>query len=106
LAYCARDKFINYFSKLWYSIVVLARAIVIFLLWGPAKIPELARSLGRARGEYSKASKETKVEQSEAKPEEKPDDELILVAQALGIKTEGKTKAQLAKEIIDKKSNQ
>ena len=88
------------------EVAIIVGAIAIFLIWGPAKIPELARSLGRARGEYSKASKEGEVEQSQAKSEEKPDNELILVAQALGIKTEGKTKAQLAKEIIDKKSNQ
>jgi sec-independent protein translocase protein TatA len=91
------------------EIAVIVGAVAIFLIWGPSKIPELARALGRARGEYSKASKEGDVGQSENKPKEqteKPDDELVLVAQSLGISTEGKTKAQLAKEIIDKKSNQ
>ena len=91
------------------ELAVIVGAIAIFLIWGPSKIPELARSLGRARGEYTKASKETEPEQSEAKPKEKdegPDSELILVAQALGISTSGKTKSQIAKEIIDKKSNQ
>jgi len=91
------------------EIAIIVGAIAIFLIWGPSKIPELARSLGRARGEYSKASKENedvKGEPTSKAQEEKPDDELILVAQALGIKTEGKTKSQLAKEIIDKKSNQ
>ncbi|MGD0804705.1 MAG: twin-arginine translocase TatA/TatE family subunit [Candidatus Bathyarchaeia archaeon] len=91
------------------ELAVIVGAIAIFLIWGPSKIPELARSLGRARGEYAKASKETELEQSKAKTKEKdesPDNELTLVAQALGISTEGKTKSQLAKEIIDKKSNQ
>ena len=90
------------------ELAVIVGAIAIFLIWGPSKIPELARSLGRARGEYSKASKESEVDQSDPKPikAEKPDNDLILVAQALGISTEGKTKAQLAKEIIDKKSYQ
>jgi sec-independent protein translocase protein TatA len=91
------------------EIAVIVGAIAIFLIWGPSKIPELARSLGRARGEFSKASKETDIVESNSKPNdkvEKPDDELLLVAQSLGISTEGKTKAQIAKEIIDKKSNQ
>jgi sec-independent protein translocase protein TatA len=91
------------------EIAIIVGAVAIFLIWGPSKIPELARALGRARGEYSMASKETEVEQSETKAKEKakePEDELILVAQALGISTEGKTRSQLAKEIIGKKSNQ
>jgi sec-independent protein translocase protein TatA len=91
------------------EIAVIVGAIAIFLIWGPSKIPELARSLGRARGEFSKASKETDIVESNSKPNdkvEKPDDELLLVAQSLGISTEGKTKAQIAKDIIDKKSNQ
>jgi sec-independent protein translocase protein TatA len=91
-----------------FELVIIVGAIAIFLIWGPSKIPELARALGRARREYTKASKESEIEQNETKPKmtEKPDDELILVAQALGISTEGKTSSQLAKEIIDKKSNQ
>jgi sec-independent protein translocase protein TatA len=91
------------------EIALIIGAIAVFLIWGPSKIPELARSLGRARGEFSKASKEGVNQQDEPKPnsnEEKPDNELILIAQALEIKTEGKTKSQLAKEIIDKKSKQ
>ena len=90
------------------ELAIIVGAIAIFLFWGPSKIPELARSLGRARAEYNKASKESETEPNKAKLEkevEKPEDELILVAQALGISTEGKTKAQIAKEIIEKKSN-
>ena len=89
------------------EIAIIVGAIVIFLIWGPKKIPELARSLGRARSEFSKASKESGNDSTESKPKdqgEKPDDELILVAQSLGISTEGKSKSQLAKEIIVKKA--
>ena len=38
-------------------IVILVVAIVL-VLWGPAKIPELARALGKAKGEFDKATKE------------------------------------------------
>ena len=91
------------------EIAIIVGAIAIFLIWGPSKIPELARALGRAKGEFSKASNESEIEQNEPKPKEeveKPDDDLILTAQALGISTKGKTKSQIAKEIIYKKSNQ
>ena len=33
-------------------------AIMIFLIWGPSKIPELARAIGRAKNEYQKAANE------------------------------------------------
>ena len=88
------------------EIAIIVGAIVIFLIWGPSKIPELARSLGRARSEFSKASKASEADSTDEPKDqgEKPDDELVLVAQSLGISTEGKTKSQLAKEIIDKKA--
>ena len=41
----------------WEWIIIGVVAIVI-IMWGPAKIPEFARSLGRAKGEFSKAQKE------------------------------------------------
>ena len=41
----------------WEWIIIGVVAIVI-ILWGPAKIPEFAKALGRAKGEFSKASKE------------------------------------------------
>ncbi|MCS4539358.1 MAG: twin-arginine translocase TatA/TatE family subunit [Thaumarchaeota archaeon] len=36
------------------EIAVLAVVVIIFVMWGPKKIPELARSLGRARKEFRK----------------------------------------------------
>ena len=35
----------------WEWIIIGVVAIVI-IMWGPAKIPEFARSLGRAKGEF------------------------------------------------------
>jgi TatA/E family protein of Tat protein translocase len=44
----------------WEWIIIGVVAIVI-IMWGPAKIPEFAKSLGRAKGEFSKAQKETSL---------------------------------------------
>lgn len=69
------------------------------ILWGPKKIPELARAIGRARGEFDKASKEyTQFPKIEKQPSS--DDLLIETAKNLGISTEGKTKEQLSQEIV------
>ncbi len=44
----------------WEWIIVGVIAIVI-ILWGPAKIPQLARAFGRAKGEFKKGAKETET---------------------------------------------
>lgn len=36
----------------------IAAIIVVFFLWGPQKIPELARVVGQARREFENATKE------------------------------------------------
>ncbi len=49
----------------WQLIIVIA---VIALLFGGKKIPELARSLGKAKGEFKKGLAEGEKEDSEAEP--------------------------------------
>ena len=41
----------------WEWILIIA-IVLVFLLWGPQKIPQLARVIGEARREFDKASKE------------------------------------------------
>ena len=96
----------------WEWIIIGVVAIVI-IMWGPAKIPEFARSLGRAKGEFSKAQKEftaaatstettnnAVVYESRPAPAIKSKDEMLLeTAQKLGIPTEGKTREQISEEI-------
>ncbi len=48
------------------EIAVLAVVVIIFIMWGPKKIPELARSLGRARKEFNEAGKDAQTSQKEA----------------------------------------
>jgi len=82
-------------------IVVLA-IVAVLILWGPKKLPELARAIGEARKEYQKASKELTKPLSEEETKSSSDDLLIETAQMLGISTEGKTKEEIAQEIVKK----
>lgn len=82
----------------WALIILI---IVAILIWGPKKIPDLARALGQARGEFEKASRDyTRLPERE--PEPTSDDMLIETARKLGISTEGKTKEQISQEIVEK----
>ena len=90
----------------WAVILVIVAAII---LWGPKKIPELANAVGKARGEFERASKEamTTVQvpqtvQPVASASSSSDDLLLETAKKLNISTEGKTKEQISKEILEK----
>ena len=107
--------------------IIIGVIVVVIFLWGPQKIPELARGLGRAKGEFEKASKEfdaaskqvtagvmtTGTPGTSATPQAAPvfaeksgDQVLVETARALGIATEGKTRDQISKEIIAKTKSQ
>ncbi|WP_309491908.1 twin-arginine translocase TatA/TatE family subunit [Candidatus Hecatella orcuttiae] len=91
---------------------VILIVVVVVLLFGAKKLPELARSLGRATGEYQKGKSEIEKElqsikqlsstppsQSPSTSSEEELDKLIKIAKELGIETEGKTEAELKEEI-------
>jgi sec-independent protein translocase protein TatA len=95
----------------WEWIIIGVVAIVI-IMWGPAKIPEFARALGRAKGEFSKASKEyeqaaqitasapsTAATTAPAQTLRSKDEVLLDTARSLGISTDGKTREQISEEI-------
>jgi TatA/E family protein of Tat protein translocase len=93
----------------WEWLIIGVVAIVI-IMWGPAKIPEFAKALGRAKGEFSKAQKEftdaatTTVNAPTAaivSPQTiKSKDELLIeTARNLGVSTAGKTREQITEEI-------
>jgi sec-independent protein translocase protein TatA len=90
--------------------------VAVVLLFGAGKVPELARSLGQAMGEFKKAQREAELElkkmgdsttraevpaskmppQAEKKGE---DVNIRQVARYMGIETEGKTDEELKKEV-------
>jgi len=82
--------------------IVIAGVLIIFFLWGPKKIPDLARAIGRARGEFQRASKEEPGPTEEKPSRKSSDDALINTAKKLGISTEGKTIDEIAHEIAQR----
>jgi len=100
----------------WEWLIIGVIAIVV-IMWGPAKIPEFAKALGRAKGEFSKAQQEfsaaalaTANAPTVATPAPnvqpqiiKSKDEILLeTAKNLGITTDGKTREEITQEISEK----
>ncbi len=85
---------------------ILLIVVVVVILFGANKIPELAKSLGKATGEFKKAQRESELELKDAErslKEGKPSSSKIKqMALEFGIATEGKTDEQLLDEIQKK----
>jgi len=105
--------------------IIIGVIVVVIFLWGPQKIPELARGIGRAKGEFEKATKEfdaaskqvaggltTSAATQTATPsapvfqEKSGDQVLVETARALGITTEGKSREQISQEILARTKSQ
>ena len=91
----------------WEWLIIGVVAIVI-IMWGPAKIPEFAKALGRAKGEFTKAQQEfttaalttSTPNATTQAPTIKTKDEILLeTARNLGITTNGKTREEITEEI-------
>lgn len=85
----------------WEWLVILI-FLAILILWGPQKLPQLAKALGQAKREFEKASKGLEEELKPKSREEEVDEKIIDLAKSLGISTEGKTREQILKEIMEK----
>ncbi len=95
--------------------IIVAVVLIVLLLWGPSQLPKIARAFGEAKKEFQKATKEaeevakevketvqpiTETVSSAASELQKVDDKLLEIAKTLGINTEGKTRDQIAEEIL------
>jgi len=97
--------------------------LIIILLFGAAKVPQLARSFGQAMGEFKKAKREAELDykkfeesvagseeeipkakgKAKAKAKTKGEEVNIKdVAAYMGIDTEGKTEEELKEEVQEK----
>ncbi len=89
---------------------VLLILIVAFFLFGANKLPEMARSLGKATGEFKKAQMESENEIKQLNkplPSNDKDSKIRNLAMEMGISVENKTSEQLIEEIHSKlKSNE
>ena len=109
-----------------YEALAIVGILVAIFIWGPGKIPELAKSVASAKAEYDKASKQlssftnvNSIIASQTNPqtptsspttsqpptEQTAEDPIVIAAKSLGISTEGKTKAELVKEIQGQTAN-
>jgi sec-independent protein translocase protein TatA len=76
---------------------IIAAIVIVFVVMGPKKIPELARALGSAKKEFNAGSQEPATGSISS-----GQDDLIVAARNLGISTEGKTREQISAEIVHK----
>jgi sec-independent protein translocase protein TatA len=83
-----------------FQILLILGVLAVILIWGPQKIPELAKSLGRARKEFDDASKGLIQPTSSTSTTVSAPDTLIDTAQKLGINTQGKTRQEISDEIV------
>lgn len=81
------------------ELLIAVGVLVIVFLWGPQKLPELARSVGLAKKEFEKASKEVSSTATGTTSVAPGADALIVAANSLGITTQGKTKEEIIREI-------
>ena len=92
----------NLMALVGYEWLIVVGILLVVFLWGPQKLPELARSIGLAKKEFDKATKEMTTATANTPTTTTDTDPLILAARNLGIITEGKTKEEIAKEIAEK----
>ncbi|ABM81331.1 twin-arginine translocase TatA/TatE family subunit [Hyperthermus butylicus] len=80
--------------------------VIILLIFGPTKLPQLARGLGQALYEFRKASQglleeERKTEKTRRELEGVDEETIKKLAEKLGIETKEKSKDDLITEIIN-----
>jgi len=90
------------------ELLIIGVVAIVIIMWGPGKIPEFAKALGRAKGEFEKASREFNVSTTDtsvrsASSTIKTKDEILLdTAKGFGITTDGKSREQISEEISAK----
>jgi sec-independent protein translocase protein TatA len=89
---------------------IILIAIVALLLFGPDKLPEYIRQLGRFYGEFKKAQRDLELEFNKAtmisaSEPKQPSNTVVEIARKMNITVEGKNEDQLLAEIDSAVSN-
>lgn len=95
-----------------FQLILVLGIVAVLMIWGPSKIPQLAKSLGEAKREFQRGTVDTgqpspplttptsyQTNQRETNYGANSDDDLLKVARTLNIPTEGKDRKQIAEEI-------
>ncbi len=84
--------------------ILIIVLVVVVLLFGAKKLPELARSIGRAKGEFDRGKMEIEreIREDKAKDEKSNEKDVVKAAKNLGIETQGKSEEELKVEIKKK----
>jgi sec-independent protein translocase protein TatA len=86
-----------------FELAIIAVIIVVIVVMGPKRIPELARALGMAKKEFNAgAQSASAAPASPSAGAQMGEDDLMIAARRLGISTEGKTREQISAEIVHK----
>jgi sec-independent protein translocase protein TatA len=84
---------------------VLLILIVALILFGPNKLPELARSLGKSIGEFKRAQMQSESELKQIDkplPLENKDEKIYNLAVEMGLNVQNKSNEELIEEIRSK----
>ena len=81
----------------WEIILIL---VIVLIIFGPGRLPKLARAIGEAVREFKKAEKGILEEPTQSTTKTESEDVLMEMAKKLGIETEGKSRDEILAEVI------
>jgi len=84
--------------------LIIAVIVTVLVLWDPEKIPKIVRAIAEAKREYEEAVASLSEQLSSEEGEEylTGDEKILEIAGELGIQTEGRTREEIVKEILEK----
>ena len=84
--------------------LIIAVIVTVLVLWDPGKVPKIAKAIAEAKREYEEAVASLSEQLSSEEGEEylTGDEKILEIAGELGIQTEGRTREEIVKEILEK----
>ena len=84
--------------------LIIAVIVTVLVLWDPEKIPKMVRAIAEAKREYEEAVASLSEQLSSEEGEEHltGDEKILEMAGELGVQTEGKTREEIVKEILER----